>query len=461
MRSVVGKIYQLNEEETANLSDKDVYRAWHDYWTNKYSVGGLFTDGNRQEVSAAVQADMIGALTGEETNRMGLIGDSAKQYVDKYALNPDNSILQYVNEDIAEQIQQQEQVQEAVEQNQSTGQNGIEAKGTEGTFNNNTTSYTEQGTQENNQQQTQNKNTLPDKLGDEWEYVDDGSDPTNNRLYKNRTTGRLAHVQLSKDQKGRVWTVRDVTNEKDNTVGVGAWKGIGRFNSIDKVAKYLNLPRANKSDTAFMADSQTGNEQAGVKQALPKEDGVIADKDIVVDENKNQWLDGRLIQSNKAVEVHTLKDLNDYFDEHGDLMSPDLYAEIARNMMRFGIGESNNTSIVLDLSNQWAGGKGSKTTWMENPNDPNSAIAKAVVRLYAGADLVTAAHEVAHLGWINLSQQDRDTFTKWAKITEEDFVARVLGRERDENFSSYLKEALTNRGVGGSATAQALWKQIR
>lgn len=126
-------------------------------------------------------------------------------------------------------------------------------------------------------------------------------------------------------------------------------------------------------------------------------------------------------------------------------------------MMRFGIGKSNNTSIVLDLTNRSELGLGSKTTSL----DENGAIANAVVRLYAGADLATAAHELAHLGWINLSQQDRDTFTKWALRTEGRFVAQVLGMNNDENFQSYLREALTNRGQNGSQTSQELWRRIR
>jgi len=168
-------------------------------------------------------------------------------------------------------------------------------------------------------------------------------------------------------------------------------------------------------------------------------------------------LNGKLIQSNKAEEVHTLLDLNKYYREHSDLMDADLYAEVARNMMRFGIGKSNNTSIVLDLNNEWSGARGSKTT----ERDANGAISKAVVRLYAGADLVTAAHEVAHLGWINLSDQDKETFGNWAIATEEKFVAQVLGIQYDDNFKSYLLEALTNQGVGGSRDSQVLWAKIQ
>jgi len=87
-------------------------------------------------------------------------------------------------------------------------------------------------------------------------------------------------------------------------------------------------------------------------------------------------------------------------------MSPQLYAEISRQMMRFGIGDQSNTSIVLDLENKESGGFGSMTPYRSNPDDPNSEIASAVIRLYAGADLATAAHEIAHLGWRNLSKQD-------------------------------------------------------
>jgi len=143
---------------------------------------------------------------------------------------------------------------------------------------------------------------------------------------------------------------------------------------------------------------------------------VNSDK-ITEDAEKNQWYNGRKIQSNKAVTVHSMQDLHDYYESHKDLMSADLYAEVSRQMMRFGIGDANNTAVVLDLTNREAGGFGSETVFRTDPNDPNSAIARAVVRLYAGADLATAAHEMAHLGWMNLSDQDRATFAKWAEKT--------------------------------------------
>jgi len=192
---------------------------------------------------------------------------------------------------------------------------------------------------------------------------------------------------------------------------------------------------------------------------LPQEDGVISDKGkgLTEDAQGNQYDNGKLIQSNKAATIHTLQDLRDYYKDHKDVMSKDLYAEISRQMTRFGIGNADNTEIVLDLTNRESGGFGSKTTTL----DANGAIAKAVVRLYAGADLATAAHELAHLGWINLSQQDRDTFSKWAVATEGRFVAQVLGVQYDQNFRSSLIEALTNKGQGGSQVSQELWDKIR
>jgi len=155
---------------------------------------------------------------------------------------------------------------------------------------------------------------------------------------------------------------------------------------------------------------------------LPKGDGVISEinsNEITKDAEGNHWFNGKKIQSKDAYEVHSMQDLHDYYKNNKDKMSADLYAEISRQMMRFGIGSVNNTSIVLDLSNSAseAGGFGSETVFRTDPNDPNSAIARAVVRLYAGADLATAAHEMAHLGWMNLSDQDRATFAKWAEKT--------------------------------------------
>jgi len=291
MRKIVGGIYGLDKEETANLSDKEVYRAWHDYWTNKYSTGGLFSSGNRQEVSAAVQGDMIGALTGEETNRMGLVNDSAKQYLDKYGLNPDGSIVQHVNEQIAQQVQQNEQVQEAIEQTEQektgTGENvGIIAHGSEGTFNNET--------KDNNQTAKRPYWDLPEKFDNakNWERIDEGDqyDYASEAKYRNTVTGRIAHIERVQDGRGKFgkpkykYVVTDITDESNH--GTPKMKlGKIQFDSIHNVGKFLNSNYANKQDTQFMETSQTGNEQAGIKQSLPKSDGVISNKDSIAEVN--------------------------------------------------------------------------------------------------------------------------------------------------------------------------------
>ena len=458
IKQTMGQVYDLTEDETENLSVEEVSRMYHEYYTNLYGVGG-----NRQEQSAVTQADFINAITGEESTRRDIMGEHAEKYINDFGINPGGETLRSMSQLQAEQAMQEGQVQEAIaeteEQNEEGQQEGIKAKSAKPGFFNNET--------KNSQEQTGEKKRgywdLPDKFGKQWERIEEVEqfDYNEEAKFRNNITGRIANVKRVYDGKsgrGRPkykYIVQDVTNENEQTQARLKFGKIGEFDSIQKVEKYLNNPYTNK-ETAFQSNGQVQEEAT---QALPQEDGVISDKGkgLTEDAQGNQYDNGKLIQSNKAVTIHTMGDLHQYYRDHKDLMSKDLYAEVSRQMMRFGIGKANNTEIVLDLTNRESGGFGSKTTTL----DANGAIAKAVVRLYAGADLATAAHELAHLGWINLSQQDRDTFSKWAVATEGKFVAQVLGMQYDQNFRSALIEALTNKGQGGSQASQELWDKIR
>jgi len=64
---------------------------------------------------------------------------------------------------------------------------------------------------------------------------------------------------------------------------------------------------------------------------------------------------------------------------------------------------------------------------------------RAIVQLYAGADVGTVIHEIAHHGFWNLSERDRDIFTRYATKSMGKFVANLLDREYDNNFIAELR----------------------
>ena len=438
IKETMANIYDLSDDKKADLSVEDVARMYQEYYTNLFGQGG-----NRQEQNAVSQADFLNEITGEETARRGLMGDTATKYVDQFGIRPDNETLQSIRDN--QQVLSEEQVEETLtnsdneEATESDKKEGIKAKFTKGKFDEKTAKQAKEEKAEGQNQQK--KGGLREQYGN-WVRIDEGEgfDYQDESKYRNTETGRVARI--TKVNGG--YTITDITDgeERKSTIA----------NTLKDVTKFLG--KKAKQKTAFMSDGS----QEQVSEALPQEDGVIATKDITTDENGEQWFNGKKIQSKKAQVIHNMQDLHDYYKTHKDIMSKDLYAEISRQMMRFGIGNANNTELVLDLTNREAGGFGSESTFRTDPNDENSAIAKAVVRLYAGADLATAAHEMAHLGWLNLSDQDRDTFAKWAERTQGEFIAKILGRDYDQNFRSYLIEALTNRE---SQTSQDLWEKIK
>jgi len=64
---------------------------------------------------------------------------------------------------------------------------------------------------------------------------------------------------------------------------------------------------------------------------------------------------------------------------------------------------------------------------------------RAIIQLYYGADLGTVIHEIAHHGYWNLSESDRQIFNNYATKSSGKFVANLLGMNYDENFINRLR----------------------
>jgi len=71
--------------------------------------------------------------------------------------------------------------------------------------------------------------------------------------------------------------------------------------------------------------------------------------------------------------------------------------------------------------------------------DPDTSMGRAIFQLYAGADIGTAIHEIAHHGYWNLSEEDKAIFNKYATKSMGRFVANILGENYDDNFITQLR----------------------
>jgi hypothetical protein len=166
VKETMGNIYGLTEDEKADLSVEDVSRMYHEYYANKYGVGG-----NRQEQGAVTQADFLNEITGEETARRGLMGDTATKYIDEFSLRPDNETLQGIHDN--EQVLSEEQVQDTLEQND---EDAFNTEANNKTINDETGSYIEKRKKKNESKEGK-KGTggLKPEYGN-WKRIDEGED---------------------------------------------------------------------------------------------------------------------------------------------------------------------------------------------------------------------------------------------------------------------------------------------
>jgi hypothetical protein len=221
VKETMGNIYDLTDDEKADLSVEDVSRMYHEYYANKYGIGG-----NRQEQGAVTQADFLNEITGEETARRGLMGDTATKYIDEFSLRPDSETLQGIHDN--QQVLSEEQVQEALEQDEqqeseeTTGTEDatpFQAKASKPNFFDNKTA--EQAKNEKAQSQTENvikkKKGIPDQFGN-WKKIDENDDfdhDLNNigaeAKFENTKTGRIAHIKRTKSG----YQVQDITNPNE------------------------------------------------------------------------------------------------------------------------------------------------------------------------------------------------------------------------------------------------------
>jgi hypothetical protein len=63
-----------------------------------------------------------------------------------------------------------------------------------------------------------------------------------------------------------------------------------------------------------------------------------------------------------------------------------------------------------------------------------------MIQLYRGGDIISAVHEIAHVGYENLSVQDKATFNRYAVKSMGQWIADML----DVNYDDALRQRLHN-----------------
>lgn len=130
---------------------------------------------------------------------------------------------------------------------------------------------------------------------------------------------------------------------------------------------------------------------------------------------------------NSAPMVHNVNELTQYYKTHQNglgSMSPRMYGQIADAMMRFG-NKPIDYKLALDTfaTNNGKGQVAGQRYWQTQKDGTQ----RAIVALYNGADVFTAVHEIAHVGWDLLSEQDKKDFRDYAIDTQADYVCKYLG----------------------------------
>jgi hypothetical protein len=68
----------------------------------------------------------------------------------------------------------------------------------------------------------------------------------------------------------------------------------------------------------------------------------------------------------------------------------------------------------------------------------DKGVMNAIIKLYMGSDVGTAMHEIAHVGYWNLSPEKQAIYNKFALKSQKKYVATVLGQEFNDDFKQRL-----------------------
>lgn len=275
----------------------------------------------------------------------------------------------------------------------------------------------EQGTTEPNSDIT--SSPFFKRLDDRFTEVKENVPGYDNKTY---SVGGNEYI-VTKKNDGKV-SVTDKNNTEDTQ----------NFNTEDEAFNFLVNKEGNSVGGRNMAQNQ-----------LPQEDGVVAEKDDPAKSGKTEDMPRYTLVYGK----NSIPMFWDWYNskirgtEWENGFNLDKAFETAMMLSSRGWSESGNV-LALDLQHEGVDKQtgerfvGAARFLDKNGNviDINSAeglrqlkengVQNAIIQLNRGADVVTAMHEITHIGWWNQTQQDRNYFCAWALKTENEFVRRVL-----------------------------------
>lgn len=121
--------------------------------------------------------------------------------------------------------------------------------------------------------------------------------------------------------------------------------------------------------------------------------------------------------------VNTVRDLADFHRSNKGIFTDKEFYQLAKTLMQ--LNKNNDISIDMKLGkNALVNGQSIRgmQTW-------DAYTGRALITLYNGADVSTAIHEISHVGWARLSQEDKLQFTRYAMETEGAFACNAEGLE--------------------------------
>ena len=270
------------------------------------------------------------------------------------------------------------------------------------------------------------KNKVGNIEGEEWirvPYTTSDGQELEGARYENKKTGKTATITQNNDG---TFSVRDESNVSAHV-----------FNTLEDAEKFLNEHR---NDTRMFMKEGTDNTSEEIQ-----------DPNVVPEGGVNAETSGYT-----GVQINNISDLSSFMDKNQGLIDPEWFRQfiaITRSI------SPENWQIYLDTKNKGYVYENGRWGEVRGYADKDKSMGRAIVQLYAGADVGTVIHEIAHHGFWNLSERDRDIFTRYATKSMGKFVANLLDREYDNNFIAELRnikegDALYNQIISNACLGQ-------
>ena len=418
----VATAYGIDDNHINDMSKKDILRLGYaseiDRTTYADKTKGKVSQEDMNNASVKAANDIIVELTGETKDQMNM-GDrmttSSTDFFNKYKYKADPNVVTPVNvEDtgITPEAQQKLNEQGVEVKQQPQQQTSSQQQTTEQTANTDTETNTEQ-----------TSSTPSSFEGTKWTNL--GADPNlkDTVRFQNRETGQTVAIKSNEGQDGKGFKIMPESED-------------GKARVDTKVAE--NVDELNNIMTQF----------SGSKMSKQGEDTTETPSKPFTTRNTSNGTVG----NSDATLVQTMKDFINYQKKYRGTskgFTTNQFLEIARAMQRAGFtNKVGQHAIMLDLNNKAQAydkktgkvlGRVYGNTWTPDKKDVKDGLTHAVVSLYQGADLVTAVHEIAHIGWQNLTEQQRKEYAVYAQNTEAKLAATMLKQEDTPELRQQLR----------------------